>query len=137
MRQEADDTFAQKLGEQAYMVKMDHDKAIIALEQAWQAKASAREQELQANFNATQQALKSKHEEVLETERTRWLDQHNKALATALLQSQQEKERMLEEQTAAHAVVLQAMEAQHKVLPISYYLTSPILTTSSHPNLRH
>ena len=125
-RQEFDDLLSQKLGEQSYMRKVDQDKATAALELSWQATVRAKEQELKVSFDATQQALKIKHGEELEAEKARWLDQHSKTLASALLQCQQEGERVLAEQTATHVVALQEMETQHNVRPIPHY---PILVS--------
>ena len=102
------------------MLKLDHDKATAALELSWQATARGKEQELKASFDTTQQALKSKHGDELEAEKARWLDQHNKTLASTVLQSQQENERVLAEQMVTHAVALLEMETQHKVHLISH-----------------
>jgi len=120
-RLESEDLLSQKLGEQAYMFKLDQDKATAALELSWQATVRAKEQELKVSFEATQQTLKTKHGEELEAEKARWLDQHSKTLASALLQCQQEGERVLAERTATHVVALQEMELQHKVYPIPIY----------------
>ena len=122
----------EKLGEQAYKLKFDHDKATAALEQSWQATALAKEQELKASYNALQQSLKTQHVEEMEAEKARWADQHSKTLASALLQLQQEREREVAEQTAAHAVALLAMETQHKVSPANHTSSQPTLITTLH-----